>query len=299
MNNLVLETTGEQIYNGWIKFWTDFGNFFMVTDASGLNYLARISISVAIVFVAFFLIKFVGWILRKAFRIKKKGPQLDVSAKSFLVTIIKSLLWITVSFGVCSILKIDLSGAVGITSAVTVAVGLALQDLLGSMFSGILLLQQKIVKTDEFIAVTNSSGTAEGFVKSVHLFFTNLRTFEGQIITIPNKNMTIATITNYSRMGKRRIDFDVGVSYKTDVSKAKVVFMELLDKDDRVLKEDGTTVFVNKLDSYSIQIRLRCWTKYENYWPVYNELSEKIYEACLKNDINIPSSTELHINNQK
>ena len=270
----------------------------MTPDDSGVNYLTRIIIAVVFIFLAWLVIKFIGFLLKRLFRIKK-GPEIDKSAKYFIVTVIKVILWIGVAFIVISILKFDLTGAAGVASAITVALGLALQDLIGCLFSGIVLLQQKNVLTGEFISVRNDYGESEGFVENVHLFFTHLRTPQGQIITIPNNTMTKAAITNYSRLGKRRIDYDVGVAYNSDIELTKKVLEEIITSDERVLRDEIRTAYIVKLDSYSVQMRVRCWTTFDNYWPVYNDLGEKILIAFRKNNIYIPSSTDIQVTNIK
>ncbi len=282
-------------YQSWLDFWARVGDFFMVPDANGINYLTRILIVIGLILVSFFVIKFFVWCLKKAFKINKNGPDIDRSAKYFIIVFVKIFLWLMVAFVVIGILKLDVTGAAGVASAVTVALGLALQDLIGCVFSGMLLLQQKNVKTGEFISVKNAYGVSEGTVEKIHLFLTHLRTPQGQIITIPNNKMTDAAITNYSRLGKRRIDYDVGLAYDTDVEVAKKALMEIIDKDERVLSDEDKTVYVSKLDSYSVQFRVRCWTSFENYWPVYNELSEKILLACRANNLYIPSSTDINV----
>lgn len=284
----------ENDYSWWFQFWEKTRVFFLVPDDSGMNYLSRIGIAIGIIVLAWLVIKFIGFLLKRAFKIKK-GPEIDRSAKSFFVTVIKSLLWIAAAFLVAAVLKFDLTSAAGLRSAVAVALGLALQDLIGCLFSGILLLQQKMIKTGEYISVTNTYGSSEGFVENVHLFFTYLRTPQGQIITIPNNSMTKATITNYSRLGKRRIDYDVGVAYDTDIELAKSVLKDIMDTDERIIPDEDKQVYVVKLDSYSVQLRFRCWTTFENYWPVYNDLSEKILIAFRKNKIYIPSSTDIAV----
>ena len=282
-------------YESWIQFWQKIADFFMLPDTNGINYLTRILFAVGLIVVSYFVIKFIIWTLKRAFKINKKGPDIDRSAKYFIVTLFKVFLWLIVAFFVIAILKIDMTGAAGVVSAVTVALGLALQDLLGCLFSGMLIIQQKNIKTGEYISVKNAYGVSEGTVENIHLFLTHLRTPQGQIITIPNNNMTAAAITNYSRSGKRRIDYDVGVAYDTDIELAKRVLTEIIAKDERVLKDEVQTVYVASLDSYSISIRLRCWTKFEDYWPVYNELSEKVLLACRDNHIYIPSSTDIAV----
>ena len=283
-------------YESWIQFWQKFADFFMTPDASGMNYLTRILVAIGVIIVGWLFVKVIELILKKAFKITKKGPQVDKSAKFFVITVIKSIIWVIIAFLVVSTLKIDMTGAAGILSAIAVALGLALQDLIGSLFSGMLLIQQKNILYGEYISVANAYGTSEGTVENVHLFFTHLKTPQGQIITIPNKNMTNSAITNYTRLGKRRVDYDVGIAYDSDIELAKKLLSELL-KDSRVLPEEDKTIYVAGLDSYSVKMRLRCWTTPDNYWPYYNELSEKVLLTFRKHGINIPSSTDISVKN--
>ncbi|MBO6279955.1 MAG: mechanosensitive ion channel [Bacilli bacterium] len=285
-------------YESWVEFWQKVGDFFIKPDSNGIPYIYRILTAVILIIIGWIFVKLVSMLLTRAFKINKKGPDIDVSAKYFIVQFIKIFLWLAIAFMVISVLKIDVTGAAGVISAVTVAIGLALQDLIGSFFSGLLLLQQKNIKTGEYIAVTNSYGTAEGTVDKIFFFFTHLRTPQGQMITIPNKNMTAATITNYSRIGKRRLDYDVGLAYDVDVELAKKVLFELIDNDEKVIKEDEKTVYIAKLDSYSVVFKIRCWTGVDNYWPLYNELGEKILITCRNNKLDIPSSTDINIKNR-
>ena len=282
----------------WEEFWARIGAFFTTPDDNGVSYLTRILVAIAWIVISWLFIKLLCWVIKKAMGVNKKGPEIDSSAKYFIVTIIKVLLWIATAFIVIGILKFDTTGVAGVTSAIAVALGLALQDLIGSLFSGALLLQQKNIKTGEYIEVTNAFGSCEGSVINIHLFFTHLKTPQGQIVTIPNKNMTSAIITNYTRLGKRRVDYDVGLSYDCDVDLAKQVFQDIIDTDIRVIDGEAKSVYVSALDSYAVQFRIRCWTKVDDYWPFYNDLSERVLIVCRKNKLYIPSSTDIHVDNK-
>lgn len=284
-------TAADYAYQGWIKFWQNFADFFWKIDDHGLNYLSRIGIAVAIIVVAWLFIKLVALILRKAFKVKK-GPEIDASMKYFVIEAIKALFWIGIAFLVASVLKFDLTGVAGITSAITVALGLALQDLIGSFFSGILILNQKIIKTGDYISVKNQYGECEGTVIRIHFFVTFLNTPQGQRVIIPNKNMSGAVITNYTTLGRRRIDYDVGVSYDTDIAKAKELLIACV-KDEEILLQNGAVeAYVESLGPYYVNLRLRCWVKFENYWKLYNQLSERVLLSFRENGIEIPSSTD-------
>ena len=284
--------------DAWNSFWTKVGNFFLTKDSAGLNYLTRILLAIGIIVAAFLLIKLFGFILSKMLKIKKKGPDIDVSARWFIVKVIKAFLWLFVAFIVINLLKFDTSGIAGVTSAITVALGLALQDVILCFASGIIILQQKNIATGEFISVQNSFGLCEGTVSKVHFFFTYLRTPNGQEVTVPNNNMLKAVVTNYTRLGKRRINYDVGVAYDTDIALAKKVLTKIVEKDARRLKDEELSVYVYELGSYSVGIRIRMWTAVENYWPVYNELSEKVLLAFRENGIRIPSSTDISVSKE-
>ncbi|MCR4880234.1 MAG: mechanosensitive ion channel family protein [Bacilli bacterium] len=278
--------------NPWQEFWESFAKFFTEKDDSGLNYLTRILIAIALIIVFYFIIKFIGFLLKKAFGLKKKGPEIDVSAKFYIVNLIKIGLWLVVAFLVVGILKIDTTGIAGVTSAVTVAIGLSLQDLIGCFASGLLILNQKHIVTGDYIKITNALGTCEGTVSKIHFFFTYLKTPQGQEVVVPNNTVQKAIVTNFTRLKKRRIDYDVGVAYNTDIALAKKVLTELVEHDERRIVKEGFSVYVYELGAYSVGIRVRLWTKPADYWDVYNELSEKILLAFNENHIYIPSSTD-------
>ena len=291
MFGLLFATTKE---NGWQAFWRQVGEWFWTKDDAGLNYLMRIGISIAVIVIAWLLLRVISLIYKKAFHVKKP-IDIDVSAKFFILNIIKFFYWIGVAFIVITMLKINVTGVAGIASAITVALGLALQDVIACFAAGVIILNQKSIKTGEFISVQNSYGSAEGTVTSIHFFFTHLKTPNGQEVTIPNSNMLHAVVTNYTRLGKRRVNYDVGVAYDTDIELAKKVLTELFEGNELILKKEEFTVYVYELGSYSVGIRVRCWTKFKDYWPFYNSMSEKVLLAFREHGIRIPSSTDIQV----
>ena len=289
MNKVVLDA-----YQGWLDFWKKFADFFWLPDTAGLNYLTRIAIAIGIIVVSWLFIKLIGLALKKAFRIKR-GPDIDASAKYLAIEVIKILLWIGAAFVVAYVLKLNLTGVAGITSAIAVALGLALQDLIGSFFSGLLIINQKSIRTGDYILVKNSFGECEGEVERVHFFVTYLKTFKGQRVIVPNKNMTSAVITNFTVLGERRCDFDVGVAYDTDIALAKETLLNVIKDDKVIIHPEKTMVYVESLGAYSVNLRLRYWTKVEDYWPLYYQIPERVLLAFREKGINIPSSTDIKV----
>lgn len=284
----------EATKEAWNNFWAKIGEFFITPDEIGINYLTRILVAVGIIVLAWLILRILSLIYKKVFHIKKP-MNIDVSAKFFILQIIKIFYWLAIAFLVITTLKIDVTGAAGIASAVTVALGLALQDVISCFASGVIILNQKNISTGDFISVTNSYGSAEGTVTKIHFFFTYLRTPNGQEVTIPNSNMLHAVVTNFTRLNKRRVNYDVGVAYDTDIELAKKVLLDLVKNDELILPKEECTVYVYELGSYSVGLRIRCWTKFNDYWPFYNALSEKVLLAFRENGIRIPSSTDIQV----
>lgn len=289
----------EETKSAWAEFWKKVGDFFWIPDSYGLNYLSRIGIAIGVIVFAWLLLRVISLIYKKALHIKKKPLTIDVSAKFFIFTVIKVFYWLAVAFVAFSILKIDITGAAGIASAVTVALGLALQDIIACFAAGVIILNQKSIATGDFIGVQNDYGTAEGFVTKIHFFFTYLKTPNGQEVTIPNSNMLHAVVTNYTKLNKRRVNYDVGVAYDTDIELAKKILVDLFKDDELILQKEEFSVYVYELGSYSVGLRVRCWTKFKDYWPLYNSMSEKILLAFREHRIRIPSSTDIQVDNQK
>ena len=282
----------------WNEFWQKAGDFFMTPDQTGLNYLTRILIAIGVIVVAWLILKLISFVYKKALHVKKKPTTIDVSAKFFILTVIKIFYWLAIAFIVISLLKIDVTGAAGIASAVTVALGLALQDIIACFAAGVIILNQKSISTGDYISVQNDYGCAEGFVVKIHFFFTYLKTPNGQEVTIPNSNMLHAVVTNYTKLNKRRLNYDVGVSYDADIELAKKVLVDLFKDDEHILPKEEFSVYVYELGAYSVGLRVRCWTKFKDYWPLYNSMSEKILLAFREKGIRIPSSTDIQVGKQ-
>ena len=283
-------------WQGWVDFWQKFADFFWVADASGLNYLARIGIAIALIVFTWLLLKLLTLGLKKAFKIKR-GPDIDASAKLLIISVIKFLIWVGIGFAVCSILKISLSGMGGVLASIGVALGLALQDLIGSFFSGILIINQKIIRTGDYISVRNAFGECEGTVERVHFFITILRNVKGQRVIIPNKNMASAVITNYTVSGERRIDFDVRVAYDSDVEVVKEALWSVIKDEPLVINNEKTMVYAESFGDFGINFRLRCWTKFDDYWTLYNQLPERVLLAFRSKGITIPASIDRNVKN--
>jgi small conductance mechanosensitive channel len=183
---------------------------------------------------------------------------------------------------------------VAVVAAAGFAIGLALQGSLANFASGVLMLIFKPIKVGDFV----EAGGAKGTVKEIGIFTTVLNSPDNVRIIVPNAKITGDNIMNYTANGTRRVDLVVGVSYDDDLKKSKQVIEEVLKADDRILPDPAYTVAVSELADSSVNFVVRPWTKAENYWDVYFDITQKVKVALDKNGITIPyPQQDVHIKN--
>ncbi len=234
------------------------------------------------------IIAFLGiLIVRNILKLIEKGlldSTLDNSLISFFVTLCRILLYVGLLFIILGRLGIPLTGIVSALSAITLAIGLAIQDIIGGVANGLMLVTSKLFKVDDYVEI----GGMAGSVKEIKLLHTILITPDNKTVTIPNKTVFSSEITNYSAMKQRRIDMVVGVDYDTNIEKAKKVILNAALKNHSILTSPAPMVKVKNLGDSEVQMLLRVWVNSEDYWEVTWYLNEYVLKALNNNGINVP-----------
>ncbi|PCI21667.1 MAG: mechanosensitive ion channel protein [Piscirickettsiaceae bacterium] len=181
-------------------------------------------------------------------------------------------------------LGIQTTSFIAILGAAGLAIGLALQGSLSNFAAGVLMIIFRPFKQGDFI---EGAGVA-GIVEEVHIFNTILRTGDNKTIIIPNDSLMNGNITNYSTKPTRRLDLVVGIGYDDDIKKAKAVLNELMDEDERILKDPAPLLGLLELADSSVNFAVRPWVKSADYWGVHFDLLEKIKLRFDDEGISIP-----------
>lgn len=194
-----------------------------------------------------------------------------------------------VFFIVLSVLNLDkavtsiLAGA-GILG---LALAFAFQDIAANFMSGIFLSFRRPLAVGDII----QSNDHMGIVEEVNLRDTMIRTFQGQRVIIPNKDVFQNTIENYSVLGKRRLDLSVGVSYGDNLQKVKDIAIAAAEKVSVRAKGEEITLFYTEFGDSSIHFSIRIWMR-DTTQPTFlqgrHEAIMHIKEAFDANDIMIP-----------
>lgn len=181
-------------------------------------------------------------------------------------------------------LGIQTASLVAILGAATLAIGFALQGSLANFAAGTLILFFKPFSVGDLIEVSDTFGAVE----EIQIFNTVILTPENKTVIIPNAQVTAGNITNYSKKGFLRLDMVFGIGYNDNLLKAKQILEELINADERVMKDPAPTVAVLELGDSSVNFAVRPHVKVEDYWDVHFNITEQVKLRFDQEGISIP-----------
>lgn len=223
-------------------------------------------------------------VLRNLLRKALERSSLDTGVVQFLDGLLKICAYTILVMIMLDRFGIQTTSFVALLGSAGVAIGLSLQGSLANFAGGILILMLKPFKVEDFIEASGYTGT----VAEISLFATTLHTADNRNVVIPNGSLANGNIVNYSANETRRVDMTVGVAYGSDLQRAQQVIREILESDERILKDPAYTVAVDELGDSSITILVRPWVRSEDYWSVKWATLEKIHDRLGEENIEIP-----------
>lgn len=229
--------------------------------------------------------KVIKW-LRKLLKRALERSSVDEGVCQFMDSFAKIILNLVLVMAVINQLGLATTSVVAVLGSVGLTAGLALQGSLANFAGGVLILLFKPFKVGDYII--EDSHKNEGTVSEIMIFYTKLATTDNRTVVIPNGTLANSSLTNVTQQEKRRVDLYVGISYESDMKKAKALLEELAAKETARLKEEETVVFVDALEDSSVRLGCRLWVAASDYWTVKWRLTEQIKEIFDENRIEIP-----------
>ena len=233
-------------------------------------------------FVGWWVIKLINLGVAKFFEKREYDRTLETFLEDFISNGLKVLLFVMVITQV----GVETSSLIAMLGAAGLALGLALQGSLSNFAGGILILIFKPFKVGDFISAQGSEGT----VKQITVFNTKLNTFGNQEVIIPNGNLSNDKITNFSSEGIRRENLIIGISYSSNIQKAREIILGLCAQDENIMTEEGkeAQVVVTELADSSVNLAVRYWASADTFWPTRFKMIEEIKIAFDREGIEIP-----------
>ncbi|MFC1508886.1 mechanosensitive ion channel family protein [Candidatus Omnitrophota bacterium] len=181
-------------------------------------------------------------------------------------------------------MEFDLSIILGAAGVLTVALGFASQTSVSNIISGLFLLADRPFQIGDVVTV----GGTLGVVSEVELLSVKLRTFQNGYVRIPNETIIKTEVLNHTHFPIRRIDIEIGVAYKEDISKVKDILFKAAERNPLCLEEPlPLFIFVGYGDS-SLDMKFCVWTLKANYLTLVNSLKQEIKDEFDEQGIEIP-----------
>ncbi|MCA0938299.1 mechanosensitive ion channel family protein [Salipiger pacificus] len=219
-------------------------------------------------------------------------PDLSKLLQAFILMVIY---WLTIAFGlmiVLSALGIDVTPLFALVGGASFIIAFAMQDTLGNLAAGLMIMINRPFDEGDYVTVAGTGGT----VKSVSIVSTTVVTPDNQVIVIPNSKVWGDVITNTTASDTRRVDLTFGIGYADSIEKAQEVLEQVVAEHPLILEDPAPVIRVNALGASSVDFVCRPWTKVDDYWTVYWDLTRQVKEAFDREGISIPfPQADMHV----
>ncbi len=288
-SNIFLDENGQFLepsdaYQSVTNWWEELDLITKITEK-----IPTLIIAAVIIVLGFLFSSLVSKLLVKAMKAKNVDP----TVYNFIRRIVSAFIKVFVIITAISMF-FDLSSFVAAIGGAGLAAGLGLQSSVSQFASGIQILLNRPFKTGDFVEVNGVSGN----VADIRFMDTVITTVDNKRIIIPNSHITSNHIINYSAEEKRMVKLIYSISYTDDISKAKKVILDVINKNELVLKDPAPGVFVDSHEASSVNLVTKIWCDVNSYWDVYYMMQESVKIAFDENGISIPyNQLDVHIHN--
>lgn len=256
-----------------MKFFEDIGKWFE-------NNWVTILIALAVIIVGLIVVKIILAIVKR----QLAKTKIEKTIQSFVMSVLKFTLYLILIFAILSSLGISITGLTVVFTALSLAVSLALQDILKNLVNGFIVITTNILKQGDWV----QAGGSEGSVSDVKMLYTILKTADNKKVYIPNSSILSGNIVNFNTLGYRRVDLDFTIAYDSDVDKAKQIVKDVFASCEMVYEDPAPSVVLSNLGESSITLTAKVWCSSADYWDTKWYMIDNVFNEFKRNNISIP-----------
>ena len=259
---------------------------FAALRQSIVTFLPRLGLALLVLLIAWLLSRWASRVLKRRLERQKADPE--------MVTLLQMVTrWGILILGVVLALEqiapgqlTTLLAGVGILG---ITLGFALQDVAKNFVAGILLLITQPFELGDTIMVSDYTGK----VTAINLRSTELRELDGRFVIIPNADVFMSSIVNYTRSVERRVDLQIGVNPDTDLEKAVSTGLGALEGIQGIMTDPAPVLVFDSFGDSTIQGIVRYWvdTGAADLLETQHAVVRAIQDTYDKNDIVMPYPT--------
>ena len=212
-------------------------------------------------------------IVMKLIRMTLEKSRLEKAAHSLITSLAQAAMYILLGLITASTLGIDVTSIVALASVLTLALSLALQNMVSNIIGGFTILYTQPFHSGDYVEIAGQGGT----VTEINMTYTTLSTPDNKRISIPNSSVVAAQIVNYSAAKERRVEVVASASYEAPVQKVLDAMIKA-GTVDKVLTDPAPAAVVTAYGDSAISYSLRLWVNNADYWDVYFQVNKRVKE---------------------
>ena len=247
----------------------------------GIDFAMDLLIAIVMLIVGKYLIRLVSAGAAKAFSRNGKKRTL---ISDFASSVVSKGCWALLIVMVLSRMGVNVAPLIAGLGVTGFILGFAFQESLGNLASGMMIALNEPFKVGDFVELAGLSGT----VLEVNIMATVLATADNKKIVVPNKSAWGSPITNYSALGRRRVDMEVGIAYGEDIARAIGIVREAVMSVEGVFQEPPPRIEPLLFGDSAVTLCIRPWCKAADYWAVHAATLKAVKAAFDRNGVSIP-----------
>lgn len=242
----------------------------LLASLSGSLFFKKLMGTVLILVIGVLVIRVIMRLITAAL----EKSHLEKAAHSLIFSLARAAMYVLLFLIAASQMGIDVSSIVALASVLTLALSLALQNMVSNLIGGFVILYTHPFHSGDYVEIAGQGGT----VKEISMTYTVLATPDNRIISIPNSAVAAAQVVNYSSADSRRVELTVTASYDAPTQKVLDALVLAGTVDNALLNPAPSAVIVSYDDS-AIRYSLRIWVKPGDYWDVYFQVNQRIKDV--------------------
>lgn len=227
-------------------------------------------------------------VVMKLIHVTLERSRLEKAAHGLITSLSATSMYVLLGLITASALGIDVTSVVALASVLTLAVSLALQNMVSNIIGGFTILYTHPFRSGDYVEIAGQGGT----VTEINMTYTMLSTADKKLISIPNSAVVAAEIVNFSASPTRRVAISVNASYDDPVDSVLDALLQAADVE-KALTDPTPSAVVTEYGDSAIGYSLRLWVNTEDYWDVYYQVTRRIKEVFDAHGI---SMTYPHLN---
>jgi small-conductance mechanosensitive channel len=219
---------------------------------------------------------------------KYMGAHLPANTRKTTSKLVYYLIIAIALLSALGISGLDFSGIFLAGGIAGIVIGFATQSLFSNLISGMFLQIDKPMRIGDPVLITGKLPDVAGIVVEVTTLSSRLRMFDGTYVRLPNSDVFLSEIRNYSGAAARRVEIAVGVAYKEDVDKVMDIIRKNLQANPLVLVEPEPDIYVKNLGDSAVNINVWCWVPFSVWFDMKKLLLKQIKQELDNNRIEMP-----------